>query len=81
VAAVRERKEIGFPFRPRQRKDKAQGSVHGRRLHVLHVVAGREVTEPPRCYRTCVGARWPGHAAMGRRGPLTSKPYHFSKFF
>jgi hypothetical protein len=48
---MRERKEIGFPFGPRQREDKAQGGVYG-----------------------------PGHAAMGRRGPLASKPYHFLIF-
>jgi hypothetical protein len=28
-----------------------------------------------------VGTRWPGHAALGRRGPLASEPCHFSEFF
>jgi hypothetical protein len=28
-----------------------------------------------------VGARWPGHTAMGRRGPLVSGRCHFFDFF
>jgi hypothetical protein len=27
-----------------------------------------------------VGARWPGHAVMGRRGPLASGPSHLNFF-
>jgi hypothetical protein len=27
-----------------------------------------------------VDTRWPGHAAMGRRGPLASGPYHLKLF-
>jgi hypothetical protein len=27
---------------------------------------------------TCVGARWPGHTVMGRRGPLASGPSHLN---
>jgi hypothetical protein len=38
-------------------------------------------TKPPQCRRARVGVRRPGHAAMGRRGPLASEPCHFSNFF
>jgi hypothetical protein len=62
-----------------------------RRLHGLHVErtwraadrAGarwRAVTKPPWHHHTHVGARWLGHAAMGRHGPLASGPCHFSDF-
>jgi hypothetical protein len=58
-----------------------------RRLHGLRVErwwravdsAGarwQAVTEPPLCRCTHVGARWSGHAAMGRRGPLARGPCH-----
>jgi hypothetical protein len=39
-------------------------------------VRWRAMTEPPRHHRTCVGARWPGHVAMGRHEPLASGPCH-----
>jgi hypothetical protein len=32
------------------------------------------VTEPPRHRHTCMGALWPGHAAMGHRGLLENGP-------
>jgi hypothetical protein len=62
-----------------------------RRLHGLHVertwraadrvgARWRAVTKPPWHHHTHVGARWPGHAAMGRHGPLASGPCHFSDF-
>jgi hypothetical protein len=41
----------------------------------------RAVIEPPWCHRVCVGSRWPGHAALGRHGPLASGPCRFSEFF
>jgi hypothetical protein len=44
-------------------------------------VRWRAVAEPPHGRRTSVGTCWPGHAAMGRRGPLASGPCHFSDFF
>jgi hypothetical protein len=36
------------------------------------------VAEPLWRRRVRVGARWPGHAAMGHRGPLASRPYHLN---
>jgi hypothetical protein len=47
-----------------------EGSRSGIRTH----------TKPPWHRRTHVGMRCPGHAAMGRRGPLVSGPCHFSNF-
>jgi hypothetical protein len=29
---------------------------------------------------SCVNTRWPGHTAMGRRGPLARGPYLFKLF-
>jgi hypothetical protein len=69
------------------RGDKDVVRTWRRRLHGLHVEqrwraadsAGarwRAVTEPPWCHRVCVGARWPGHVAIGHRGPLASGPCH-----
>jgi hypothetical protein len=39
------------------------------------------VAKPSRHSRAGVGARWPGYAAMGRRGPLAREPLHFSLNF
>jgi hypothetical protein len=36
------------------------------------------VAEPPWRHPTHVGARWPGHATMGRRGLLASGPCHLN---
>jgi hypothetical protein len=40
----------------------------------------RAVTKPLRHRRTRMGARWPEHGAIGRRGLLASGPCHFSDF-
>jgi hypothetical protein len=36
------------------------------------------VAEPPWRHRTCMSARWLGHAVMGHRGPLASEPCHLN---
>jgi hypothetical protein len=43
-------------------------------------VRWQALTEPPRCRHARVGTRWPGHAAMGRCGPLASGPATFLIF-
>jgi hypothetical protein len=41
-------------------------------------VSWRAVAEPPWFCHMRVGVRWPGHAAMGRRGLLASGPCHLN---
>jgi hypothetical protein len=58
--------EEGNWLLPRQHEDKAQGSAHGRRLHVLHGEAGRQVAH----VRAAAGAvgtqRWRSASVCGR---------------